>query len=51
VLLEKIKHAFVKKYGMDVVGDGGGFFVAVEPRVAFAWLESDYPNTATRFRF
>ena len=23
----------------------------VEPRVAYAWLESDYPSTATRFTF
>ena len=23
----------------------------VEPRVAFAWLETDYPSTATRFAF
>lgn len=50
-LLQEIRAGFIHKYGVDVVGDGDGHFLAVEPIVAFAWLESDYPATATRFRF
>ncbi len=32
-------------------GAGSGLWCRVEPRVAYAWLESDYPRTATRFDF
>ena len=28
-----------------------GLWYAVRPTVAYAWLESDYPRTATRFAF
>jgi hypothetical protein len=44
--------AFESKYGLNVVGDGSeGSWYRVEPRVAFAWLESEFPGTATRFVF
>jgi PPOX class probable F420-dependent enzyme len=45
-------NAYEAKY--DVRPDPGspdGLWYAVHPRVAFAWLESDYPRTATRFAF
>ena len=28
-----------------------GLWCAVHPRLAYAWLETDYPRTATRFAF
>ncbi len=31
-------------------GDGDGWY-RVAPRIAYAWLEKDYPSTATRFAF
>lgn len=31
--------------------DPGPGWWRVDPRVAYGWLESDYPSTATRFRF
>ena len=29
--------------------DADGLWLELRPSVAFAWLERDYPNTATRF--
>ncbi len=50
--LERAGEAFVAKYGIDVVGDGSqGIFFVLEPRRAFAWLETEFPTTATRFQF
>ncbi len=44
--------AFEAKYGIDVVGDGAeGRFFVLEPGRAFAWLETEFPTTATRFQF
>jgi len=42
------------KYGMDMSAhaeDDAGPTFALQPTLAFAWLESDFPNTATRYRF
>ena len=42
--------AFRAKYGIDT-GDVEGVWYAVEPVVAYAWVESDFHRTATRWRF
>ena len=42
------------KYDLDMSAqaeDGAGPTFALKPTLAFAWLESDFPNTATRYRF
>jgi hypothetical protein len=46
--------AFAAKYGLDALGDAGEDgppVYVLRPRVAFAWLESSFPETATRWRF
>jgi hypothetical protein len=53
-LRRRVGKAYAAKYGIDALGgaDGGGSPVyALRPRVAFAWLESSFPETATRWRF
>lgn len=50
---EAILRAYAQKYAMkaeDLGGDGGEWYT-LEPRVAFTWLEKDYPNTAARWEF
>ena len=45
--------AYAAKYGMplaDMEALTSSLYL-VRPRVAFAWLESSFPDTATRFRF
>ena len=44
--------AYREKYGMGLLDAGGDapLFV-VRPRVAFAWLEADFLNTATRWEW
>lgn len=51
-LFESIADAYEHKYGgfRPQYPTGPGWF-ALRQRVAFAWLEADYPNTATRWRF
>jgi hypothetical protein len=50
--LDRIRSAYGEKYpGFAPEPDRVAGFWAVKPRVAFAWLESDYPRTATRFNF
>ena len=50
--LRRAGRAFREKYGIDVVGDGDeGVFFVLKPTKAFAWMESEFPTTATRFRF
>jgi PPOX class probable F420-dependent enzyme len=46
-----VRTAFVSKYSIDVVGDEetSAAFYLIRPDVGFAWLEADFPNTATRF--
>ena len=48
-----IDAAYRAKYGMGVAeaGDDGAVWYVVRPRKAHAWLENDFPNTATRWRF
>ena len=51
-LFKKVDEAYQKKYRMGlsaIPGDVGVF--AVQPKVAFAWRERDYPKSATRWRF
>ena len=45
--------AYRAKYGMGVgeAGDDGAVWYVVRPRKAHAWLENDFPNTATRWWF
>jgi flavin reductase (DIM6/NTAB) family NADH-FMN oxidoreductase RutF len=48
---ERIAAAFESKYDWKPeVGPGEGWF-RLRPRTAYAWLESSYPRTATRFDF
>ena len=49
---ERVADAYEHKYGgfRPRYPTGPGWF-AVRHRVALAWLEADYPNTATRWRF
>ena len=43
--------AYAAKYGFDALGgEGGPPMYVLRPRVAFAWLESNFPETATRWR-
>jgi nitroimidazol reductase NimA-like FMN-containing flavoprotein (pyridoxamine 5'-phosphate oxidase superfamily) len=50
--LTAVDAAYRAKYGIGIgeAGDGAAWF-ALEPAVAHAWLESEFPNTATRWRF
>jgi PPOX class probable F420-dependent enzyme len=50
---EPLADAYEAKYGYrPAVGEGGsaGWF-GLSPRLAHAWLERDYPRTATRYHF
>jgi hypothetical protein len=49
---ERIAEAYAEKYDFrpDPTGGSEGWYRVV-PRVAYAWLERDYPGTATRFEF
>ena len=51
-LLERLSADYTHKYGYEVVftAEGRGL-VVVEPRVAYAWREEDFPTSATRFSF
>ncbi len=48
-LAERVSAASVSKYGMGSHGIEGSY--AVHPRVVFAWTESGFPSTATRWVF
>jgi general stress protein 26 len=50
---EAIDAAYRAKYDMGVseAGDDGAVWYVVRPRTAHAWLEEDFLNTATRWRF
>ncbi len=45
--------AYRAKYSMGVTeaGEDGTVWYVVRPKKAHAWLENDFPNTATRWRF
>ena len=55
-LLARIDKVYGAKYDYHPIGDAtdpndAGPFYALRPQVAFAWLERDFPRTATRWRF
>ncbi len=53
-LLRRVGKAYALKYPpYDPVGEGmpGAVWYALRPRTALAWLERDFPNTATRWDF
>ena len=53
-LLARIFTAYAAKYPPYDPGAEGapaGLWYALRPRAAFAWLEKDFPNTATRWDF
>lgn len=50
---ERVADAYEAKYAWRPEtsdGETGGWY-RLRPRVAYAWLERDYPRTATRFTF
>jgi hypothetical protein len=47
-----LNDAYRAKYGLGITeADEDAPIFCVRPRVAFAWLETDFPNTATRWRW
>ncbi len=51
-LAQKLKQTSQKKYGMWMPPDPKhNVLIAVQPRVAFAWTEKEFPTTATRWQF
>jgi hypothetical protein len=53
-LRRRVSEAYAAKYEIDAIGDAGDSvppLYTVRPHVAFAWLESNFPMTATRWRF
>jgi nitroimidazol reductase NimA-like FMN-containing flavoprotein (pyridoxamine 5'-phosphate oxidase superfamily) len=50
--MEALNASYMKKYGMNLseAGEGSPLY-EVRPARAFAWIESDFPNTATRWRW
>ena len=50
---DAIDAAYRAKYGMgvDQAGDDAAVWYVVRPRAAHAWLENDFLDTATRWRF
>jgi hypothetical protein len=45
---ERTADAYEEKYGLRPPGKE---LLRLRPRVAYAWIEQDYPKTATRFAF
>jgi Pyridoxamine 5'-phosphate oxidase len=50
-LLGRLGEDYSRKYSFDVTFTEGKPLVVVRPRVAYAWVEQNFPKTATRFRF
>jgi PPOX class probable F420-dependent enzyme len=50
-LLRRLGGDYSSKYSFDVSFTGGRSLVVVRPRVAYAWVEQDFPSSATRFTF
>lgn len=50
-LLEQLGAEYTRKYSFEVSFTGGRPLHVVWPRVVYAWLEEDFPATATRFTF
>lgn len=49
---DALDESYVAKYELKLseAGEGGPLF-EVRPKRAFAWLEADFPNTATRWKW
>jgi general stress protein 26 len=50
-LLRRLGADYTRKYSFEVSFTGGRPLVVVRPRAAYAWVEQDFPKTATRFSF
>jgi Pyridoxamine 5'-phosphate oxidase len=50
-LLQRLGEDYSRKYELDVSFAGGRPLMALRPRVAYAWVEQEFPKTATRFAF
>lgn len=49
---DRIADAFEQKYDWRPdPGDSDGLWLRVRPKIAWAWRERDYPQSATRFDF
>jgi PPOX class probable F420-dependent enzyme len=48
--LAPVQKAYAAKYAMPEGEPSPGYFV-LRPRMALAWTEQDFPNTATRWKF
>ncbi len=51
VLLTRFADAYDAKYQIRPVADGSSPIYGLRPRVVHAWLEQDFPRTATSWRF
>jgi PPOX class probable F420-dependent enzyme len=50
-LVEPMRAAYEAKYAWRPDPSQGGGYYAVRSRVAYAWRESDFPTSATRYAF
>ena len=51
-LPSQVDEGYQEKYDMTLTEAGAGAtLIAITPRTALAWLETDFPNTATRWQF
>lgn len=50
-VLRRLGEDYSRKYSFDVSFAGGRPLYVVRPRVVYAWVEQDFPETATRFTF
>jgi len=48
--LTQLDAIYQSKYGVSLVGTGEHPVFAVRPRTAYAWLEKDFPGSATRWQ-
>jgi hypothetical protein len=50
--LARLAAAYGEKYTLEIkFEDAGSVVYELQPKRAFAWRESDYPESATRFSF
>lgn len=50
--LDRLAAVYAEKYTLEITfGDPGSVVYTLIPERAFAWRESDYPESATRFTF
>jgi general stress protein 26 len=50
-LLRRLGEDYSRKYEFEVSFTGGRPLMVLRPGVAYAWLEQEFPKTATRFAF